>query len=952
MSRSPAPRAHVHRGQVEAAALWFDPALSGEAEARQRVLAAWSPGAEVLALEGGYLVRLTAPERLACAGAPGLPFTHEGGVLLAMPLSRAERERLGPPADSVVWVRAGAVHVHPLRTLRPVDVSAWLDVSDWTVVRGESLGAPPPAVRVLAPVEAPTRAAFGLGALAPEAEAMRARMEGRPLPDSALTPVRAGGWRERWRALGTALTAWWRGTQVSAPASGQGRALSASASTASTPGRGSALRERLRALASALTAWWTPAEVSRRPSPSPAAPSGPGVFSRLSQWLATTTPLGRLFGQRKAEYVRRLFELFESGQLDEALRYAIPLDKGAPSKDAQVALGLPGPRESLALRTGAGGEGGTRVFGGGPEIYAALRERYRAAFERLKREGRIEEAAFILAELLHEPEEAVSFLETHGRVKLAAELAEGRQLAPGLVVRQWVVAGDMARAMDVARLKGAFADALLRLGRTHAAEARALRSQWARLLAHAGDYARAVDVVWRLEEERALATDWLMRVVDAGGASAARALGRWVVLLPERFEEVRAHVHALWEADGAEAASARRVFVRELGGDKREGSLIALLLRQTVRVLLRDRAQGLVSLEARELTRLVELSGDTVLAADLPSLPPPASLPSASASSPAVLLARDFGADVGGPWPVHDVVPLPGGRVLVALGEMGARLLTRDGRCVAHFDVPAFSLVGACNGHRALALAPRGSLWRVSRLDLERLQAEPWCDLRADAFAPHFDGTLWFISEADTVMGLDTLADAPRALWRVTRLGGPVPWIDAGPDALSFVCVSGAASLEPVLERWHYELPGFTLRARRSLGALMPREGAHSLLALAAGGDVAVVTAEAPGVAWLATRALVGQESGVLFARDVLSGVVLAGPWVAVMDAPSQDAPGVRVRMASAPKGEELLRLHLGGEHPGARLRHGHGALWFFDRTGWLVRAEVARGEVHRLHPR
>ncbi|MFP2913563.1 hypothetical protein ACLESD_52965, partial [Pyxidicoccus sp. 3LFB2] len=194
----------------------------------------------------------------------------------------------------------------------------------------------------------------------------------------------------------------------------------------------------------------------------PAPPPGPGMLSRLSEWMLRNTPLGDLLGRRKAEYVRRLFDLFEEGNLHEALRYAIPLGQGL-DESTRVSLGLPGPRESLTLQPSSGGA--ASVFAGGEALFAALKERYRDAFRRYEREGRIDEAAFILAELLGAHEEAVSFLERHERFKLAAELAEGRGLPAGLVVRQWFLAKDVARAMAIARRSGAFADAVHRLER-------------------------------------------------------------------------------------------------------------------------------------------------------------------------------------------------------------------------------------------------------------------------------------------------------------------------------------------------------------------------------------------------------------------------------------------------------------------------------------------------------
>ncbi|KFA87838.1 bpX6 domain-containing protein [Archangium violaceum] len=882
--RAPRPRAHVHRGSVDVAALWFDPALLGEAEARRRVLAAWAPGAGVYALEGGFLLRLPAPRRMECAAAPGLPFTLEDGVLLSAPFSPSERERLAPTSGSVVLVRAGTARVHPLEPSRRVDVSAWLDVSHFDVVPMEGLGAPPPPVATLAPIEAPPRASFGVGPPAPEAEVMRARMEGRPVPP----PPRAPGLLER-------LRAWWneRGGTGVGSGGGSGKAL-----------------------------------------PTPPPPQGPGLFSRLAEWLARSTPLGSLLGQRKAEYVRRLFDLFDEGNLQEALRYAIPLAKGAPSEQARVSLGLPGPREQLTIQPRHGG-GAASVFGGGAQVYDALRERYREAFRKLEREGRIEEAAFVLAELLHESEQAVSFLEKHGRLRMAAELAEGRQLAPGLVVRQWLLAREVARAVDLARRTGAFADAVLRLERSHPAEARTLRVLWGEVLAQSGDYARAVEVVWPVEDARRLTHAWLERGVEAGGVSGARLLARMLSVLPERFEKVRTRALVLLDSDDPEGAPARQAFTDALAREvDKAGKAVApglALLRPAVRALLRDRAAGHLPLKPRELDRLVLMTGDTALRADLPSL---SALPERG-GFPAEAAPHVLDAAEGGPWPIHDAVPLSGGRLLVALGEAGARLVTSDGRCVAHFDVPAFSLVLSVHEDRALALAPRGELKRVSRLDLTGRRAEPWCDTRVDAFAPVYDGDLWFFAVEDTVMAVDALAAEPRALWRVPQVGGQVLEVAVGVAELSFVTFNAEAELE----RWTYLVPDPRLRSRQ----VMPRK-LESLrhLSLTVDGEVAALHEEE--IRWLDGHRAAPVRPPLL-PWTALRALVLGGPYMVALE---PTPAGERVWLLERKEGAVRARFLFEGDVP-VSVRFLSTELLLFDAAGRLARVDLTRGEVRRV---
>ncbi|AKJ08155.1 Hypothetical protein AA314_09781 [Archangium gephyra] len=894
---------------MEAVALWFDPVLPGEAEARRRVLSAWTPGAGVYALEGGFLLRLPAPCRMECATAPGLPFTLEDGVLLSAPLSPSERERLAPTTGSAVLVRAGTARVYPLEPSRRVDVSAWLDVSHWAVVPMEGLGAPPPPVATtLVPVEAPSRARFGVGPPAPEAEAMRARLEGRPVPQ----PPRAPGLLER-------LRAWWRAVPQ----------RPGTATVNARPAARATLLDRLKA-------WWNEREgagTGKAPPTPPPPPQGPGLFSRLAEWLATSTPLGPLLGQRKAEYVRRLFDLFEQGNLEEALRYAIPLDKGAPTEHARVSLGLPGPRERLAIQPRQGGA--ASIFGGGAQVYDALRERYREAFRKLEREGRIEEAAFVLAELLHEDAEAVSFLEKHGRLRLAAELAEGRKLAPGLVVRQWLLAKDVARAVDLARRTGAFADAVLRLERSHPAEARVLRVLWGEVLAQSGDYAHAVDVVWPVEDARRLTHAWLERGVEAGGVSGARLLARMLSVLPERFDRVRTRALALLESEDAEGAPARQAFTealaREVEREKKVAEPGLVLLRPAVRALLRDRAAGHLPLKPRELERLVLLTGDTALRADLPPLPP---LPERG-GFPADAAPHVFGVAEGGPWPIHDAVPLSGGRLLVALGEAGARLVTSDGRCVAHFDVPAFSLVLSVHEDRALALAPRGELKRLSRLDLSQRRAEPWCDTRVDAFAPVYDGNLWFFAAADTVMAVDALAAEPRALWRVSQVGGRVLEVAVGAAELSFVTFNAAGELE----RWTYSLPDPTLRSRQ----VMPRK-LESLRHLSLRADGELVALDEDEIRWMDGHKAPPVRPPLL-PWTALMGLVLGGPsMVAVEPTPVGD----RVWLLERREGTVRARFLFEGD-ASVSARFLDTELLLFDTAGRLARVDLTRGEVRRV---
>ena len=69
-----------------------------------------------------------------------------------------------------------------------------------------------------------------------------------------------------------------------------------------------------------------------------------------------------------------------------------------------------------------------------------MRELYARTAKQLEQAGRIDDAAFVYFELLHDNLAGVALLERHRRYATAAEIAEARELDPALVVRLWFVA--------------------------------------------------------------------------------------------------------------------------------------------------------------------------------------------------------------------------------------------------------------------------------------------------------------------------------------------------------------------------------------------------------------------------------------------------------------------------------------------------------------------------------
>ena len=809
--RSPTERVRphllTHRGVVEASGLLFDTLLLTPEAARGRVLALWKPGAAVYRLEEGLLLLLPAPCRVVCAVAPGLPLVREGRLLTAAPITEAERKRL-PLLDGLLLVRNGEAVVTSLSESAREDPADWLDLSAWRQTEVVSLGAPPappPVIAEAAPFDARAKL-HGVPPADPQSAAvtqklqaaLRAQREGKSSPAERLGEPRPSPvvnllrpLLERLARLGDA-----------SPGAGAG---------------GNRGKER--------------GEASPKPGIAVRPQSDRAALSPFQSWLKHTaaralmmTGLARQIGQKQADYLGRMMEMFEKGELDAALRHAIPLGGDPDGPPAPPSLNVPSARENLQITSGTA----RGRLGLGGDLFTDLRTLYRHAFEQLERQGRIEEAAFVLAELLHTSAEAVAFLEKHGKLQLAAEIAEARKLAPGLIVRQWLLAGDRERAILLARRHNAFGAAVELLSRKSPEQAMELRRLWAQTTADAGDYAAAVDLLWQNPALRAETMPWIRQALTFGGAPAARMLTRLLEQTPDD-PELHARIVTLLADEDPEQAPERREFAESLCNIEVTPRTTAFA-RAALRALVRDALLAPHLIDRELFRRLQNMGADAALRADLPSLPADTTFDALNQRETPLVLewtAHDVGA-----LPPTDAAFLPNGQCLVALGEAGVRLLTRDGRTVAHFDQPAYRLVIADNGQRAIALAPRGEALRLARLDLANLRARHWCETTLHTFAPDYDGSLWFVATAPNahtsgdkggdLLAIDAAADRFQALWRTPDLtGSPVQIARNVLDCALLLrqpqltqTVNGLPQLAETWWMWHFALPSLTMRDR------------------------------------------------------------------------------------------------------------------------------------------
>lgn len=740
------------RGSVLVRAVWLDGRWHPPAAVRRLALSLWRPGVTVLELDGGMLLRFEAPRRMDVDHAPGLPFVEAKEGLWAWAPSTDELAAAAP--GRLHRLREGRRDEVLLATLRDAEPWAWL-VVDAPLIDVLPLGPPPPAI--LVPATRDVRARLGHPPVDPAAVALQAeldRQRGAPPNPGWLATLSAGllGWLDQRRAAAT----------VAGAGSGAGG---------------------IGVGAAAL----------------PSLPPTPSWFERMARKLAAPL-LGPLLGRQHGKFLSELVDLFEKGDLDAALRRAIPLGGGlGPS--LPPTLGMPAPRADLALTLARGGA--ASAISVDDEVMKLLREMYQRALDKLVAEGRVEEAAFVLVELLRDHRRAIDLLEGHEKWAVAAEIAEAAELPPEVAARLWARAGQLDRAILLARRTGAFASCLAVIQSADPERGRAFRAAYAGHLAATGDPAGAVAVCWPEPTLRPLAMRWLDEAVAAGGAAGLRLLPHRLLANPEAFDAVYEQVRTVLEGEGPEDVAHRTALASGLLAADSAGA--KALARPVYRRLVADQARAPAYVDAAVLAKLRDLSGDTALAVDLP--PVATAIPLSKRTEP---MRWAVDATDRGTTPVRDLALLPRGRVLVALGEAGARLLDRGGRVLATFDEPCDKLAVHDAGTRAIAIARRPGASRLARLDLVAGTATRWIDVPMGRCADTFDGSFWFIADGDSLVALDPLADRATALWRVTT-GGPIEQLVRSEQGV-FLHVGGA-----VRQVWRYAFPNLRLDERAVL---------------------------------------------------------------------------------------------------------------------------------------
>ncbi len=522
--------------------------------------------------------------------------------------------------------------------------------------------------------------------------------------------------------------------------------------------------------------------------------AGKGLLAKLIM----RSPASRELGRRHNRYIRELTEEFNSRRWDDALRNAIAL--GGTGGKLRLRL----PRRRLgALRPSSHGGLSGRSIPYGQDIQQHLRTLYRTAAEQLEREGRIIEAAYVLTDLLASVGDAVALLERHREYRIAAELAEGRKLPADVVVRLWWRQGDRQRALDIARIRGAFGGAvhrLVELGDVDAA--RSLRVAWIETCRAAGDHMGAVTAAWPDEALRPTVVEDIRIGLRLGGPLAARLLAYLVTLQP--WDAARHDAAKLLSGSDDGGYRARADFVATIAElHATDATYDRELASASLRMLYRDAdvRDVLDDAKARRVHTALKFRADPLLAADAPPLPRRVRQP----TDPLDVVADEAPGDL----PVLDAVTLQGRTLLVAAGERGARLVTLDGRTITHWDVPTHQLIVADHGATALLVTHHDTMVEIHLLDLATRKVSHWASLATRRLVPSFDGGLLIVADDRGLSVIDTSGPTPRVVWRALEPGTTVLDYARSETKLSAVVTVGGRA-----EAWSWTLPGTVLRNR------------------------------------------------------------------------------------------------------------------------------------------
>lgn len=742
----------IHKGYLSAWGLFFQTSIYPHPLIQQRILARWQAGYKLFRYNEGYLLLFNRARRINSAASEALVLSKHNGYLASAPLRKREIHTAANTTDSVWVVLENCVQHYRTTPEYAFDPCQWFATDDLQIMPALPMADPPRTIKVASKPTSIKDVFAKLGIRGSRGrDAMLQELQHSP-------PAHM---------------------QLNANAS----SVPAGASSTQKPG-----------LLQRMISDWAGRKIQQAQNG-----TGSGLLDKLGLGpLLMQSWLGNLYSKRMSAYMGKLVTMFENGDIENAIRNAIPFgsDKDRLSGGG-FRFGLPKPNENLAF-SGAGSYAG---IGLDERFYEFLRQWYKRCFETLDSQHQYQKAAYVLAELLGEYAEAAAYLEKHGMYELAAQLAERKEMSPAYAVKLWLLAGDKQQALKIARQSRCFAETLPLLAE-QAEHRKIWLMLWAEQLLAGGNIIQAIESI--LPHDRDMVIPWLDTAIACGGQSKAKALALKIALQAQDYRHIKDDIQQLLQNTDQEFVLMRQAFLNTLKnyGDNASSRAVA---RTGLRALLRDTSRGFLRWDASAYRSMLNYAGDAVLGIDTAGIA--FNTPHAWPSADQACMRIQFNGN--GIARVYDAYLLPGKRYLLAMGEAGIYIVNKHGQIIKRMDCPAHHLVLSESGNRVIAVARRDRVVRLSKWILHEDKSHFWCETQLQAFSDRFDDDYWVVADKQRLMAVDVQRDDLHAVWQVSDLPGQAAMIKQNKDHFACYLQSPQSG-----ECWVFQLPHYRMQYR------------------------------------------------------------------------------------------------------------------------------------------
>lgn len=548
-----------------------------------------------------------------------------------------------------------------------------------------------------------------------------------------------------------------------------------------------------------------------KPQPNPAKEINdkPNKRIKRQRWRDLLAKFAMLSGLsnrmkfRQEKYLDTMMKMFESGNLNEALKHAIPIN--GKEQAGQQAFGTPKPRDKLSFSEKIYGSGSTIYID--PKIQQDLERLYRQSFEKLNSENRIEEAAFVLIELLNNVTEGIEYLEKKNRLQQALDIAITKDADPNIIVRLCCLTEQWDKAIMIAKKHDAFANTIMLLKQQSPILADKLRLDWALTLAERGEWLAAIDAIWPLKDSRHLAQKWFEYAEKTEEFNANIIIKR-LILQPESINLYQDEIAQL-QTD-PNRYEQRLAIATTILAHRQDINKLRPLLSSLINVMIFDMAQHKTSLTRADLIRLIELTQDRALKIDLPAQQFKVKTRQTLSESRTL---HSVTCSMIGHRVIYDAAPMRNGHYLLALGEAGIIIVNKMGQQLKHFMIAAHHFVVSDNFNQILTLAKKDEhRYHIHKMDLATENVMSLGYVQFDAYLSNFDGFHWTILINNHIQVIN-VEQTLKIIWQVDLDGYHVMQFSSTPTNEKWLL----KNTNNQYEVWDYSLPTHRLTARDSV---------------------------------------------------------------------------------------------------------------------------------------